>query len=167
MLFKDFFRWWCSWAGLERVNASTLQSESFMLLIKKGNEQAMAAGRRELTKIKKIQPHNTQKRNSKHMVAKRLQRAFLHVNSTQLPSYIHTHSLLRLFCLILVPYLAHQNKPPKSTLTPKCHPTPQAMANKNLGLKTVQINRCVLNTVQAAMTATKDPDTKIVSREIC
>lgn len=44
------------------------------------------------------------------------------------------------------------NTPPNPTLTPKCIPTPHPTAYRYFGENTVQTNRCVLSTVQAAIT---------------
>jgi hypothetical protein len=40
-------------------------------------------------------------------------------------------------------------------LTSKCQPTAQAIAYKYFGENTVQMNKCVRKSVQAAITATK------------
>lgn len=44
---------------------------------------------------------------------------------------------------------------PNPQLTIKCQPTAQAIAYRYFGENTVQINKCVRNKVQAAITATK------------
>jgi hypothetical protein len=46
----------------------------------------------------------------------------------------------------------HHANPPSPIVTPKCHANPQAIANKNFGLNTVQMNKCCLNAVQATIT---------------
>lgn len=69
------------------------------------------------------------------------------------------------FCYYISPQLlppSTQSSLPIPTHTNKCHPTAQAIAYKYFGEKTVQMNRCVRRSVQAAMTATKLAAVKVV-----
>lgn len=58
------------------------------------------------------------------------------------------------------------NNPPPTTFPPKCHSTVQAPMYKNLGLNTVQTNKCVRNTVQAIMTLATATEAKRVRMEV-
>ena len=58
------------------------------------------------------------------------------------------------------------NPPPTNTFPPKCIPALQAIVYKNLGLKTVQMKRCVLNIVQAIIVAVKLLAMNIANRVI-
>ena len=55
-----------------------------------------------------------------------------------------------------------QSSLPNPQQTIKCQPTAQAIAYKYFGEKTVQMNKCVRNNVQAAITATKLAAVKVV-----
>ncbi len=57
--------------------------------------------------------------------------------------------------------------PPNPTVMPKCHAVPHAMAKRYFGLKTVQINKCVLNAVQLAMQLASITPVKSVSNLTC
>ena len=57
----------------------------------------------------------------------------------------------------------HCTNPPNPTVTPKCHAVPHAIANRYLGLNTVQINRCVRSAVQLAITLASVTPVKSVS----
>lgn len=59
------------------------------------------------------------------------------------------------------------NKLPNPTLTTKCCPKLHAILYKYFGLNTVQINKCVLSTVQAPMTNTNAHVTNTVKSAKC
>ena len=84
----------------------------------------------------------------------------------RLPSILTT--FLTTLLLSYKHFVPNQNsKLPHTTLTPKCCPKLQAMLYKYFGLKTVQIKRCVLKSVQAAITNAKLAVTNTVNRLKC
>lgn len=59
------------------------------------------------------------------------------------------------------------NTPPNPTFTPKCCPKLHATQYKYFGENTVHTNKCVLSTVQAAMTAATLPAANSVCTATC
>jgi hypothetical protein len=61
----------------------------------------------------------------------------------------------------------HHTNPPSPIVTPKCHANPHAIANRNFGLNTVQMNKCCLNAVQATITLTNMTPVQKVNKLKC